>query len=102
MYRFTCGERKIWQNIEKSENIMKLIVGSQESVGVKYIDSICTNIILSRDGFKCDPETKFQTILRKASSEAAVRRCSLKKVFLKISHGCFPVNIAKFLRTVFL
>ena len=81
---------------------MKLIVGSQESVGVKYIDSICTNIFLSRDGFKCDPETKFQTILRKASSEAAVRRCSLKKVFLKISHGCFPVNIAKFLRTVFL
>ena len=25
-HRFTCGERKIWQNIEKSQNIMKLIV----------------------------------------------------------------------------
>ena len=23
--RFTCGERKIWQNIEKSQNVMKLI-----------------------------------------------------------------------------
>ena len=35
-------------------------------------------ILLSWDGFKCDPETKFQTILRKVSSEAAVYRCSLK------------------------
>ena len=26
-HRFTCGEKKIWQNIEKSQNIMKLIVG---------------------------------------------------------------------------
>ena len=25
-HRFTCGERKIWQNIEKPQNIMKLIV----------------------------------------------------------------------------
>ena len=25
-HRFTCGEKKIWQNIEKSQNIMKLIV----------------------------------------------------------------------------
>ena len=24
-HRFTCGEKKIWQNIEKSQNIMKLI-----------------------------------------------------------------------------
>ena len=30
-------------------------------------------ILLSRDGFKCNPETRFQTILRKVSSEAAVR-----------------------------
>ena len=26
VYRFTCGERRIWWNIEKSQNIMKLIV----------------------------------------------------------------------------
>ena len=25
-HHFTCGERKIWQNIEKPQNIMKLIV----------------------------------------------------------------------------
>ena len=30
-------------------------------------------ILLSRDGFKCNPETRFQIILRKVSSEAAVR-----------------------------
>ena len=26
-HRFACGERKIWENIEKSQNIMKLIKG---------------------------------------------------------------------------
>ena len=54
-------------------NIQNL--GSQESVGVKYIEGICVEfclrsdlekthilvILLSRDGFKWDPETKFQT-----------------------------------------
>ena len=25
--RFTCGERKIWSNIENSQNIMTMIVG---------------------------------------------------------------------------
>ena len=35
------------------------------------------------------------------SSEAVVRRCSVKKVLLKkrLRHRCFPVNFAKFLRT---
>ena len=51
-------------------------LGSKESVGVKYIDGICTEfclkfclkasgifiILQSRDGFKCDKETKFQII----------------------------------------
>ena len=55
-------------------NIQNL--GSQESKGVKYICNTCTKfclkpglkstaifvILLSQDGFKCDPETKFQTI----------------------------------------
>ena len=44
------------------------------------------------------------------ASEAVVRRCSVKKLFLKISkssqenawHRCFPVNFAKFLGTFFL
>ena len=27
MHRFTCGEKKSWQNIKKSQNIMKMIVG---------------------------------------------------------------------------
>ena len=40
--------------------------------------------------------------LYKVSSETAVRRYSSKQVFLKISRRCFPVNIAKFLRTAFL
>ena len=55
-------------------------------------------ILLSQDGFECNPETKFQIILRKASSEAAVCRCYLKQVFLKFSQRRFLVNIAKFLR----
>ena len=25
-HRFTCGERKVWQNIKTSENIMQFIV----------------------------------------------------------------------------
>ena len=44
------------------------------------------------------------------ASEAVVRRCSVKKLFLKISQSsqentcarCFPVNFAKFLKTFFL
>ena len=52
-------------------------LGSPESVGVKYVDSICAFFFLSydskatgifvilqnRDGFKGDPEAKFQTII---------------------------------------
>ena len=62
-------------------------------------------ILLSQDGFKYDPAIQKQSSkksLHKISSEAAVRRYSSKKVFLKIPHRCFPVNIAKFLRAVFL
>ena len=54
-------------------NIQNL--GSQESTGVKYIDGICTkfccklclegtgifSVLLSQDGFVCNPETKFET-----------------------------------------
>ena len=59
-------------------------------------------ILLSGDGFKCDPETKLKQSLCKVNSKAAIRRCSSKQVLLKISHRCFPVNIAKFLRASFL
>ena len=49
-------------------------LGFQESVGFKYIDGSKFGlkatgifvILLSRDGFKCDPETKFQTITSKS------------------------------------
>ena len=27
MLRFTCGERKIWSNTRKSQNVMTMIVG---------------------------------------------------------------------------
>ena len=49
-------------------------LGWQESGGVKYIDHICAKVclklwfesiyvmLLSWDGFKCDPATKFKTI----------------------------------------
>ena len=33
-HRFTCGEKKIWQNIKKSQNIMTRIVEAQ---GFDYI-----------------------------------------------------------------
>ena len=39
--------------------------------------------------------------LHKISSEAAVRRCSPKKLFLKIPHWCFPMNIAKIFKNSF-
>ena len=38
----------------------------------------------------------------KVSSEATICRCSSKQLFLIILCGCFPVNIAKLLRTAFL
>ena len=46
----------------------------------------------------------FQTNILFLCPEAVARRCSVKKLFLKISqnsqeNGCFPVNFAKFLRT---
>ena len=34
-HRFTCGEKKIWQIIEKSQNIMKLIED-----GIKNIEGL--------------------------------------------------------------
>ena len=40
-------------------------LGLPESIGVKYIDGICTKFCLKlwfQDGFKCDPETKSQTV----------------------------------------
>ena len=52
-------------------------LGSQQSTGVKYADGICAKFCLKiwlesgwyyfcnitcQDGFKCDPETEFQTI----------------------------------------
>ena len=51
-------------------------LGLQESIGVKHVNDICTKfclqrlfennwyfvILLSQNGFKCDQETKFQTM----------------------------------------
>ena len=45
-HRFTCGESKIWQNIKKSQNIMKMIAVSKVSVGVNYKDSIYAQLCL--------------------------------------------------------
>ena len=43
-------------------------------------------ILLSQDGFETDrPEKNPKEPLRTVTSEVAVRRCSLKKVFLEIS-----------------
>ena len=35
-HRFTCGEKKIWKNMEKSQSIMKLIVGLIEKTTPNY------------------------------------------------------------------
>ena len=40
--------------------------------------------------------------LCKVISEAAIQRFSSKQLFLKTSHGCFLVNIAKIFRKAFL
>ena len=63
---------------------------------LKYIDGICAKIV-----FKWDPETNLNQSLHKVSSEAALRRCSSKQMYLNILRRCFPLNIAKFFRTAF-
>ena len=35
---FTCGETKIWQDIEKSQNIMKLIVNIPRYSAILHLD----------------------------------------------------------------
>ena len=60
-------------------------LGLEDSVGVKSIDSISS-----------------KQSLRKVSSETAELRYFSKYVFLNIPRRCYPVNIAKFLRTAFL
>ena len=64
--------------------------------------------------YLCNLCNKIDELLK--TPEVVVRRCSIKKVFLKISlrlglatllkkrlwHRCFPVNVAKFLRAPFL
>ena len=35
-HRLTCGEKKIWQNIKKSLNIMKMIVGDLRKFGKDF------------------------------------------------------------------
>ena len=32
--RFTCRKRKIWENIKKSQNMMKMIVGIQRTKNI--------------------------------------------------------------------
>ena len=69
-------------------NIQNL--GLQENVEVKYRESRCAKfclkrlkttgifvMLLSQGGFKCDPETKLQT-MNHFSSEATVQKCSSK------------------------
>ena len=34
MYRFTCGERKICRIIKKSQNIMKVVVATNEKIKI--------------------------------------------------------------------
>ena len=74
---------------------MKMIVGSQESVGDKYIDNICTkfclNFELKATGIfvilRCQDAIRKQRpkqSLHNFSSEAAIQRCSSKQVFLKV------------------
>ena len=87
-------------------------LGSQERVGVKYnIVSICTIflkncdlkatgiflILLSRDGFKCNSETRLQTILVKS-----VQKQPYANVFKTGALKNFTRAFSKFLRTAFI
>ena len=36
--RLTCGERKIWSNIKKSQNIMTIIAVYVFSIGITLVD----------------------------------------------------------------
>ena len=93
-------------------NIQNL--GSQESVEVKYIDGICAKFclnvwfkstgifVLLLSQVNAIQKQNSKQSLHKFHLEATMHRFSSKQVFLKFSHRCFPMNIAKFLRTVFL
>ena len=34
---FTVGERKIWQNIKNSQNIIKMIEGQQQQLKLRFL-----------------------------------------------------------------
>ena len=36
LHRFTCGDMKIWKNIKKSQNVMKMIVDSFLNIGMTF------------------------------------------------------------------
>ena len=91
-------------------------LGSQESVRVKYIEDIYAkfslklwfesdwyvcNITESR-WFKMQSRSKVPNNHFIKSVQKQPYADIFKIVFLKISRRCFPVNIAKFLRILFL
>ena len=45
LHSFTCGERKIWQNIKEPQNIMKMIVGRQSTIF--STSTLCTIITIN-------------------------------------------------------
>ena len=71
MHRFTCGEEKIWQNIKKSQNIMKMIAGvakRNENTGV--IQGFIFLFLVLLKGMKKGGESNISLCYRRASSQS--------------------------------
>ena len=66
-HHFTCGERKIWQSIKKSQNIMKMIVGKKKVAtskmyimrknGRKFKSTPFLNLMITLNSFAFRVET---------------------------------------------
>ena len=54
-HRFTCGERKFWQNIKKTQNVMKMIVDLvvQQLCYINCLNTWATNCATFRNQKLC-------------------------------------------------
>ena len=103
---FTKSQTKNISRHELVEKLLKLLDVSSKLSTLIWIQF--ENIVTNFSKFYSNSKFAFVII----GAEAVAQRCSVKKVFLKISQNSqentcarvslFPVNFAKFLRTPFL
>ena len=82
-HRFTFGESKIWQNIEKSQNIMKLIVG---------FTAFSFSLYLKRKDLI---RSLFYSNVVRRSIKLACLTLKIATASILFCSNCFPRNIDK-------